>query len=40
MITKEFLNIIKLTKAQTFAIYELVKVVMVYKDKKLIFAAF
>ena len=40
MLLKELLGQIDLARAQVFYIYELTKVIMVNKDKNLIFATF
>ncbi len=40
VVLKELLGPANLTRAQVFHIYELIEVIMVSKDKDLIFAAF
>ena len=40
MVLREFLGLVDLTRAQAFCIYKLTEVVIVSKDKDLIFAAF
>ncbi len=40
VISKKLLSLTNLTKAQTFHIYELTEVIIVSKDKHLVFAAF
>ena len=40
VVARKFLSPIDLSKAQTFCIYELTKVVVVCKDKNLVFATF
>ena len=39
MVSKELLGLANLTKTQAFSIYELTEVVIVSKDKDLVFAA-
>lgn len=39
MVLREFFYPVDLTKTETFCIYELVKVIIVSKDKDLVFAA-
>ena len=40
IVLRKFLGPIDLLKAQTLCIYERIKIVVVYKDKNLIFATF
>ena len=40
VVLKEFLNLVDLAKAQVFCIHKLTEVIMVSKDKNVIFAAF
>ena len=40
MITKELLGLTNLTEAQTLYIYELYRIIIINKNKHLVFAAF
>ena len=40
MILKVFLGLTELLKAQIFYIYKVIKIIIIYKDKYLIFATF